>query len=167
MGNLNYGKHTYGNLIRRGNMNNITVGSFCSIAVNVVVDSGFNHNPKWISTYPFNSNLQYGVPHNVICKGDITIGSDVWIGEDTMIMSGVNIGHGSIVGARSIITKDIEPYSMVVGAGRFVKKRFSDNQIESLLNIKWWEWEDEKIEEAAPLLMSENIDDFINKYKVQ
>lgn len=115
MGEIKMGEHSYGNIIRRGSMNNITVGKFCSIATNVIADGGFNHESKWLSTYPFNSNLGWDVPHNAICKGDINIGNDVWICENVIIMSGVTIGDGAIIGANSIVTKDVEPYSIVAG----------------------------------------------------
>ena len=168
MGEITVGKHTYfcGEPIRRGSMNNITIGSYCSIAEGVIFDSGFNHNINFVSTFPFNKleGLEHLTGHP-ICKGDIVIGNDVWIGEHVMIMSGVTIGHGSIIGARSIVTKDVKPYSMVAGSpATFKKYRFNSSQIIDLLEIKWWEWQEDKIKQYAHLLMND-IDLFINSTK--
>lgn len=79
-------------------------------------------------------------------KGDTIIGNDVWIGENVTILPGVHIGDGAIIGANSVVAKDIEPYSIAVGNPcRVVKKRFDDETIEKLLELKWWDWGEEKI----------------------
>ena len=166
MGKLTIGAHTYGNIARRGEMNNINIGKFCSIATNVVIDGGFNHESKWISTYPFRSMFGWDVPHNAICKGDVNIGNDVWICENVLIMSGVTIGDGAIIGANSIVTKDVPAYSIVAGSPtQILKFRFDRNTINELLKIKWWDWDISQIEEEAPLLTTENINQFIEKWK--
>lgn len=167
MGELVVGNRTYGHtgICRRGNSNTITIGKYCSIAQGVVMDSGFNHNYNFVSTYPFKTNLGVGTDfHEKI--GDIEIGNDVWIGEGALIFSGVKIGDGAVIGARAIITKDVRPYAVVVGANREIKCRFDYGQISDLLKIKWWDWSDEKVLENAMLLSSANIDDFINKHKL-
>ena len=166
MGHIKKGDYTYGNIIRRGDMNDITIGKFCSIAINVVVDSGFNHETKWISTYPFRSNLNCDVPHNAICKGNIQIGNDVWICENVLIMSGVKIGDGAIIGANSIVTKDVEDYSIVAGSpAKEIKKRFTYTEIYYLKQIAWWNWDVEKIKENAHYLNGGSLEEFINKHK--
>jgi acetyltransferase-like isoleucine patch superfamily enzyme len=83
MGEIKIGKHTYGNPIRRGTGNTVTIGNYCSIAENVLLDGGFNHNSKFISTYPFHSWFPEcnNIQSNILIKGDIEIGSDVWLGE--------------------------------------------------------------------------------------
>lgn len=155
MGEVKIGDHSYDPPIRRGDMNNVYIGKYCSIAIGVIFDSGFNHNMEFVSTFPFNK-LQ-GLEHltgQVICKGDIHVGNDVWIGEDAMIMSGVTIGDGAVIAARAIVTKDVEPYSMVAGMPAKLKKyRFEAEEREFLLSIKWWNWPEDKIKEAAPYLM--------------
>lgn len=168
MGKITKGRYTYyaGHIHERGAMNNVTIGNFCSIADGVVFDRGWNHNDKFISTYPFKTQMGAGGVDINTCKGDIVIGNDVWIGEDCLIMSGVTIGDGAVVGARSIITKDVPPYSKVVGHHRVLGKRFNPMQIKALLNIKWWEWNDEKIKENAHLLNSVNINDFIEAHSL-
>lgn len=166
MGELIIGKHTYGTVSRRGNMNNVTIGKFCSIAQNVVVDGGFNHNTEWLSTYPFNSCWGVDVPHNAVCKGDITIGNDVWIGENVLIMSGVTIGDGAVIGANSVVTKDVYSYTIFAGTpAKYRKDRFGIYEQLNLLNMKWWDWENDKIKEAAKYLMSNDIEELINYYK--
>ncbi len=164
MGEIKIGKHTYGDPIRRGTGNTVTIGNYCSIAEQVLLDGGFNHNTRFISTYPFHSWFpECKVPSNILIKGDIEIGSDVWLGEQSVIMSGVKIGHGAIIGMRAIVSKDVQPYEIIVGAPQKVlRKRFTDEQIEKLLKIKWWEWSDSKVIENAHLLQSENIDPFIS-----
>lgn len=164
MGNLKIGEYTYGNVARRGEMNDVNIGKYCSIAKGVVVDCGFGHNITYASTYPFNSNFGIDVPHNVVCKGDINIGNDVWIGEDVMIMSGVTIGDGAIIGARSLVTKDVPPYSIFAGSpAKFLRYRFNPFQIEKLLEIKWWDWGHEKILNNAHLLNCELTNEVILK----
>lgn len=167
MGDLKMGSGTYGTIIRRGTHNHIRIGNYCSIAEGCVFDGGFGHNPRFVSTYPFNEKLAgcENLDGHPVCKGDIYIGNDVWVGEGCMIMSGVTIGDGAIIGARSIVTKNIEPYAVAVGSpAKIVRKRFTDTQIDYLLKIQWWSWTEDKIIKNAHLLMSENIDDFINKH---
>ena len=99
------------------------------------------------------------------CKGDIIIENDVWIGANSTIMSGIRIGNGSVVAAGSTVTKDIPPYSIVAGnPAKVVKKRFTEDQIEKLLEISWWEWEEQKIKDSAMILWSNGIDEFINLF---
>lgn len=162
---ITYGQHTYGTVYINGSMNDVNIGKYCSLADGIIVDGGFNHNTKNISTFPFRSRLGYDVEHNALCKGDINIGNDVWIGRDVIIMSGVNIGDGAIIGARTIVTKDIPPYSIVVGAPMFITKyRFNEDEIIKLLDMKWWDWHEEKVREVASILMSKNVNELYNYY---
>lgn len=169
MGIVTVGEHTYGlPLIRRGTHNSITIGKYCSIAQDVIWDGGFSHNYKNVTTYPFNPNWKGcgHLPLNLKEAKDIVVGNDVWIGEGSIIMSGVNIGDGAVIGARSIVTADVLPYQIWVGSSKMqkVRFRFEWEQMHKLLEIKWWNWPDEKVRENLPLLLSENIDDFINKH---
>lgn len=167
MGELIIGEHSYGEPIRRGTGNTVTIGKFCSIATGVVLDGGFSHSTKFISTYPFHSWYSEcaGLPSNIVIKGDINIGNDVWLSESCTIMSGVTIGHGAVIGMRAIISKDVPPYAIVVGAPqKILRMRFDPDRIKKLLDIAWWNWEIEKIKENAHLLQSDNINDFLNKH---
>jgi acetyltransferase-like isoleucine patch superfamily enzyme len=165
MGELTMGRRSYGDPIRRGTANTVTIGNYCSIAEGVVMDGGFSHRTDFVSTFPFHTLTSYA-HNNINLKGDIIIGNDVWIGESATIMSGVSIGDGAIIGMRCIVSKDVAPYEIVVGAPQKVlRKRFSDDQIEALLKIKWWDWDELKIQYNSPLLTSNNIDDFIKLHK--
>ena len=142
----------------------LKIGNFCSIAAGVTIMLGGEHHPEWITTYPFNLALEDITCEdpNPYTKGDVIIGNDVWIGRKALILSGVHIGDGAIIGARSVVAKDVEPYSIVAGnPARLIRKRFDDKTIEKLLKIKWWDWDLEKIKENVPLLLSNNIKKFI------
>ena len=166
---MSYGKHVYGvPLIWNDTSNaNLYIGNFCSISQNVKILLGGNHRTDWVTTYPFGHinkdifNKFDGIGHPST-KGDDIIGNDVWIGEGVKIMSGVTIGDGAVIANNSHVVKNIEPYSIVGGnPAKFIKYRFTSEQIEKLLQIKWWYWNDEKINEFTPLLCNNNIDEFI------
>lgn len=148
------------------NNDKLIIGKFCSIACNAkfMFTSG-NHNLGSLSTYPFPIFFdEWGLdPKNITDawnnKGDIVVGNDVWIGYDAIIMPGVHIGDGAIIGAKSIITKDVEPYSIVGGVpAKQIRKRFDDTTIQILENIKWWDWPEEKIKESIDDIQKGNIE---------
>ena len=164
------GKYTYGSPRTHWQRDNtkLIVGNFCSIAANVNIYLGGNHRSDWVTTFPFGHVFKdkftgfNGLGHPAT-KGDVIIGNDVWIGENVTIMSGVTIGDGAIIANNSHVVKNVEPYSIVGGnPGKFIKYRFTKEQIEKLLEIKWWYWDDEKINKFTPLLCNNNIDEFIN-----
>ena len=166
------GKHTYGtqNLnLFYSDKNIIQIGNFCSIASNITVFLGGNHRHDRVTTFPF-GHIHQNIFNNFdgeghpSSKGNIIIGNDVWIGQNTTIMSGITIGDGSVIANNSHVIKDVDPYSIIGGnPAKFIKYRFTKEQIVKLLEIKWWNWEDEKINRFLPLLCNDNIDDFINK----
>jgi chloramphenicol O-acetyltransferase type B len=143
----------------------LKVGAFCSIATGVQVFLRGDHRGDWVTTFPFSvlwpSATRFkGHPAT---KGDVVIGNDVWIGTEALILSGVTIGDGAIVGARAVVTKDVAPYSIVVGnPAREVRKRFNDDTIERLLSVRWWDWSDSMIEEFIPLLLSADVAAFLD-----
>jgi acetyltransferase-like isoleucine patch superfamily enzyme len=147
----------------------LKIGSFTSIAERIKIYLGGNHRTDWISTYPFGHiNNQTFTRHNGTghpkTNGDVTIGNDVWIGADVTIMSGINIGDGAVIAANSHVVKDVEPYSIVGGnPAKLIKKRFTDEQISKLLELKWWDMEIETINNISPLLCSANIEELLNK----
>ena len=165
---MSIGKYTYGSFTtRRGSASNLIIGNFCSIAENVTVFLGENHRTDWVTTYPFGHvhtdifNSYNGAGHPST-KGDVIIGNDVWICANVTIMSGVTIGDGAVIANNSHGVKNVEPYTIVGGnPAKFIKYRFTQEQISKLLEIKWWEWDDEKINRFTHLLCNENIDEFI------
>jgi acetyltransferase-like isoleucine patch superfamily enzyme len=137
----------------------LSVGKFCSIAEGVVFLLGGEHRTDWVTTYPFNvlhkdwptAQRIYGHPAT---KGDIVVGNDVWIGQRAIILSGVKIGDGSVVAAGSVVTQDVEPYSIVGGnPARLIRWRFEPTEREVLLKLKWWEWPDDVIAKNIVFLM--------------
>lgn len=164
-GILTKGEFTYGSPILRGNHSNVTIGRYCSIAENCIFDCGFNHNRKFVSTYPFDVNMfMPHLPPNRPPVKDITIGNDVWLGEGCMIMQNVTIGDGAVIGARTIVTRSVMPYAIVVGNCRVTGYRFTDEQIKRLLDLKWWNWPEDRVKRNAHLLLQEDIDYFLNNY---
>ena len=147
----------------------VIIGNFCSISTGLQVYFGGNHRIDRVTTFPFgirNSDIFNkfdGSGHPAISKGPIIIGNDVWIGTNVIIFAGVKIGDGAVIAAESIVTKDVEPYSVCGGNPcKFIKYRFTEEQRNRLLQIKWWDWEDSKINDYTPLLCDDNIDRFIN-----
>ncbi|MGV7223275.1 MAG: CatB-related O-acetyltransferase [Nitrospinales bacterium] len=140
----------------------LNIGRFCSIAENVKIFMCSDHNVDWVSTYPFGEMFGAGTPGHPKSKGDITIGNDVWIGYGVTILSGITIGDGAVIGARSVVAKDVLPYSVAVGNPiKHIRFRFTEEQISELLRIKWWDWDYKKISRFIPLLESGDIDKFI------
>jgi virginiamycin A acetyltransferase len=96
-------------------------------------------------------------------KGDINIGNDVWIGYNATIMAGVTIGDAAIIATNATVIKDVEPYSIVGGnPAKEIKKRFSEETISKLLEIKWWNWDIEKITRNIQNLTDLNIDNLVD-----
>ena len=140
----------------------ITVGNYSGVARRVTflcggpIDHACMHHPT-VSTFRFRShypNSNYPIGKD---RGPIIIGSDCLIGTEAMIFGGVTIGHGSIVGARAVITKDVPPFSIVAGnPAKIIRCRFEKNVIDQLLKIEWWNWEKEKVEQNINLLADIN-----------
>lgn len=135
------------------NNDKLIIGKYCSIACGAkFLFNSANHSLSSLSTYPFPIFFdEWNVDGRNVTdawdnKGNIEIGNDVWIGYDAVILAGVKIGDGAIIGTRALVTKDVEPYSIVGGVpAKTIRKRFSDTVIEKLLEVKWWNWDDEKI----------------------
>jgi acetyltransferase-like isoleucine patch superfamily enzyme len=147
----------------------LTIGSFCSIAARIKIYCGGNHRTDWITTYPFGHiggfSKHDGKGHPST-NGDVVIGNDVWIGADVTIMSGVTIGDGAVIAANSHVVKDVEPYTIVGGnPAKTIRKRFSDEIINKLLEIKWWNLDENIIDEISPLLCSDNFDNLFSLFE--
>jgi len=167
--NIQIGRFTYGDpkIEMWTNKYRLVIGNFCSIAKNVKIIVDGNHRTDWITTYPLGQFVE-GVARNQghpAGKGDMTIGSDVWIGRDALIVPGVQIGDGAVIAAGSVVTRDVRAYEIVGGnPAQHISSRFADDQIEALMNIRWWDWPMDKIKTNSRLLQSSRIDEFIEKF---
>ncbi|WP_459213181.1 CatB-related O-acetyltransferase [Aquimarina rhabdastrellae] len=141
----------------------LIIGKFCMIASDVTfIMNGANHLSEAISAYPFaifgNGWEQAMKDKSYPNKGNTIIGNDVWIGYNATIMPGVKIGDGAIIATNATVTKDVAPYTIVGGnPAKEIKKRFKQEDIDKLLEIKWWNWEVEKISKYVHLLTSGNV----------
>lgn len=147
------------------NKDKLTIGKFCSIACGAkFIFNGANHTLSSLSTYPFPIFFEeWGLDRKAVAdawdnKGNIVIGNDVWIGYEAVIMAGVTVGDGAIIGTRAVVTKDVPPYAIVGGVpARLIRKRFSENVINTLLEIKWWDWPGEKIKRNLHAIQAGDI----------
>lgn len=149
------------------NGDKLIIGKFCSIACGAkfMFTSG-NHTLKSLSNYTFPVFFdEWNLPASEIAtawdnKGDIIIGNDVWIGYEAVIMPGVQIGDGAIIGTRAVVTKDVEPYTIVGGVpAKPIRKRFDEATVEKLLKLEWWNWGKEKIQANLSLIRNGKIDE--------
>ena len=134
-----------------------TIGSFCSIASYCCIGGGA-HPTNMLSSSPvfYNGRNCLGMNFSNIAfaaEDPVTIGNDVWIGEKVFIKDGITIGNGAIVGALSVVTHDVPPYSIVGGApAKVIRYRFDEETIKAFEEIKWWEMEDTKLKNFTYLL---------------
>ena len=142
------------------------IGKFCSIACGAkFIFNSANHTLSSLSTYPFPIFFEeWGLNVKDVAtawdnKGDIVIGNDVWIGYEAVIMAGVTIGDGAIIGTRALVTKDVPPYTIVGGIpSKEIRKRFDENTISKLLQLKWWDWSVEKIAANIQAIQTGNLE---------
>ena len=149
---IEVGDFTYGRpiVLQWDKKTRLKIGKFCSIAANVQIYLGGEHHTNLITTYPFDVLLGEAETPS---KGDVTIGNDVWIGNNVQILSGVTIGDGAVIGAGSVVAKNVGQYCVVVGnPAKFKRFRISKKPPE------WWNWPLDKIAEAYPFLMAEDVD---------
>ena len=147
------------------NHDKLKIGKFCSIACGAkFLFNSANHTVKSLSTYPFPIFFEeWGLDVKDITsawdnKGDIVIGNDVWIGYEAVIMSGVTIGDGAIIGTRAVVTKDVPPYTIVGGVpAKQIRKRFPEEIISELLELKWWDWTFEKISQNIEFIKNGDL----------
>jgi len=173
--NIHIGDYTYGSPTIRDwdGKTSLHIGKFCSIAEKVIILLGGNHRTDWVSTYPFNVFSRQFPNYKALTghpasKGDISIGNDVWIGTAATILSGVTIGDGAVIGAMAVVSKNIPPYAIAVGnPAVVVKYRFDAVIIEELLEIKWWDWDEEKINSCHELIYQSDVEKFVKTFSIR
>ena len=143
----------------------LIIGKFCQIASGIkIIMNGANHRMNSVTTYSFNimgNGWEKVTPKltDLPFKGDTVIGNDVWIGQNVTILPGVHIGDGAIIGANSVVTKDIPAYHIAAGNPcKVIRKRFSEELINYLEEVKWWNWEEEKIFKNLEILCSSDLE---------
>lgn len=157
-GRVSLGVHTYGvsheTVLLFKDSDRVHVGKYCSFAHGVKVIASGEHNYGAVANFPFYAHfLSEGTEKDTYSKGEVRIGNDVWIGTRATILSGVKVGDGAVIAAGAVVTKDIPPYAIAGGVpANIIKYRFSKDVIGALLEIKWWDWDDETVRR--------NIDDF-------
>lgn len=168
---MTIGVSTYGapeHVVFRGDVSNLLIGSFCSIADGVKVFAGGGHRTDWVSTFPFRA--KYRMPgqtkdgHPPPAR-DTVIGSDIWIGHGATLLAGVHVGHGAVIGAESVVASDVRPYAVVVGnPAKEVRRRFDDETVERLLRIQWWEWPLDVVISRISLLSNSDVRAFVEHF---
>lgn len=153
------------------NGDKLVIGKFCQLAAGVeFMMNGANHQMNAVSTFPFYTlygwNMKPPAASDMPLKGDTVIGNDVWIGQNAVILPGVNIGDGAIIGANSVVSRDVPPYTVAAGnPAREIRKRFDDEMIKLLLLWRWWDKPIEEIDALIPLLTDSDLDKVKAKIK--
>ena len=171
---ISIGDYTYGPLtIQKLSKNPLTttIGKFCSIATNVVIAFWGQHQMKDMSTYPFEQlrilyNIDWPISQSTPIDDsseNVYIGNDVWLAHNVLVMQGANIGDGAVVGANCIVASNVRPYAVVVGnPAKEIRRRFSDEDIGKLLEMRWWYWNTEDIKKHLHLITNTCVDDLYN-----
>ena len=141
----------------------VIIGAYCSFGTGCKFMLSGNHNWQRVTTYlRFDISEENRDEGGLLTNGNIEIGADVWIGNDCTVMSGIKIGTGAVIAAGSIVTKDVEPYSIVGGSpAKLIKKRFDDNIITRLLKSEWWNIPYNELVKKSDLLFSKDINGFL------
>ena len=144
----------------------LVIGKFCSFSSGIEIFLGGNHRSDWVTTYPFSTISHWPEAAHVqghpATKGDVIISNDVWIGSRATILSGVTVGDGAVIGAAAVVTRDVPAYAVAAGnPARTIRMRFSDDIIEQLLRVRWWDWNLKRIRHNIPLLMQPDIVKFL------
>ena len=166
MGNMSYYAP---NVVKyQGDTGRVIIGNFASVAPDADFYVGGLHRTEWVSQYGLRAMLDLPGAHEdgfTHGRGDIVVGSDTWVTNGCTVMSGVTIGDGAVVGTKAVVAKDVRPYAIVVGnPAREIRRRFSDEQVDALLRIRWWDWPTEQVKQHVELICSPDIDAFIARF---
>ncbi len=163
------GEHTYGRpKVRFPEAGaKLSIGRYGSIADKVEIMLGGDHRTDWVTTFPFSAfrtrwrQAPEGDAYHR-SRGDVVIGHDVWLGSGCLIMSGVTIGHGAVIAAHALVTRDVPPYAIVGGnPAKVIRYRFEPAVIQALLDAAWWDLPEEQVGALVPLLQSDRVEDLI------
>lgn len=168
-GRITVGRGTYGIPIVKHyphDQTKLTVGNYSALAENAIVMLGGQHAMDQVTTYPLRIGFQMpgagldGMPTHT---ADTVIGNDVWLAQRAFVRSGLTIGDGAVIAAGSVLTRDVPPYAVMGGnPAKILKFRHTEDQRAALLEIQWWNWPEEEIRRAVPLLAQSDIDAFID-----
>lgn len=143
----------------------LIIGRYCSIARKTTfIMNGGSHARGSFSTYPFfifGSCWEGGEPEKELFPAvkDTRVGNDVWIGYNATLLPGVQIGDGCVVGAKSVVTRDYPPYSIIAGnPARLIRPRFAEDVIGELLRIAWWDWPADKVTRNLKAIVGCDLD---------
>ena len=143
----------------------LRIGRFCQIAAETIfIMNGGNHRMAGFSAFPFpifggRWSGRFEGETDFPDKGDMTIGNDVWIGFGATLMPGISVGDGAIIGARAVVTEDVPPYAVVAGnPARVTRMRFDAETVQCLLEIRWWDWDIERITRSIPQICGNDIE---------
>lgn len=155
-GNIKAGAESYhnGNFIVKG-VGSLKIGKYCAFGQDIKIILS-NHRYSYPSLqYTFYRKNFGRLPYQ-LCGSIVTIGNDVWIGDSVIILPGIEIGHGAIIGGGSVVTKNVEPFSIVGGnPAKVIRKRFTNEKIEELLQLEWWNWSEETIKKNQDFFFNE------------
>ncbi len=166
VGHFSYGRPT---VLTWGEGRKVFIGKYCSFANGVTIFLGGNHRTDWLTTYPFSALTDtwpeaVGIQGHPLSNGDVRIGNDVWFGANSTVMSGITVGDGAVIAAFSVVTKDVPPYAIIGGnPARIIRRRFSEETIKHLLEVKWWDWPERYIRSVIPFLLSNDVEAFLRK----
>lgn len=155
------GRFTYLGGTRAGN---ITIGSFCSVGPGTRLGNLGAHPTDRISSHPAFYSPRHKAGSSFTDKLNFNefehteIGHDVWIGSDAIVLDGVKVGTGAVIAAGAVVAADVPPYAIVGGVpARILKFRFSESDIQKLLNSKWWELSYTQLKELVPVFQSGDV----------
>lgn len=149
-----------------------TIGKFCSIAAHVRLNPG-NHPMERASQahFTYRASAYFAGEQDEAAFFDwrrstpVTIGHDVWIGHGVTVLAGVSIGTGAVIAAGAVVSKDVPPYTIVGGVpSKPIRRRFSPDIEQALLELAWWDWEHDRLHAALPDFRALPVEEFIRKY---
>jgi virginiamycin A acetyltransferase len=139
--------------IRLGGFSSITIGRYCAIGSGVTMRSSDHDTRRANIQVALHESLGLG---NLDVAGPVRVMNNVWIGDQVIILRGVTVGDGAVLGAGSIVTRDIPAFSVAVGSpARVIRSRFTSDVVEALVRIAWWDWDRARIERNLDFLSAD------------